>query len=149
MSSNSWFLRRVTVPPSELQLTDAEAELYPVINSTLGIGVMAYGAYLPVFVFFGQPVMAAVNAFMVGWFVIAFWIGRRGLLTAALTMGALAVVVHGFVAVAAMGWAPGFHYPIIVGILLLALLSPCPSGDGCRSYPSRPGRIWRSHSMRR
>lgn len=117
------------MPPAGLRLTAVEVELYPVIYSAIGIALIGYAAYLPVFVFFDEPEVAVVNAFMVGWLGAAMAVGRRGMLTPALAMGAWAVVGHGFVAVAAMGWEPGFHYPIVMGLLLLALLASISIGQ--------------------
>ena len=84
-----------------------------VIRQVTWVGVVAHGAFIPLFLALGSKALAGFNVLSVAVWIAAYLTNRRGHSSLAMWLLVAEVVAHALLAVALLGWASGFQYYLI------------------------------------
>ena len=89
------------------------SRIAPVIRHVTWVGVVAHGAFVPLFLLLGQPLLAAFNVVSVCCWIAAHLVNGRGRSSVAMWLIVGEVVGHALLAVGLLGWASGFQYYLV------------------------------------
>lgn len=84
-----------------------------VIRQVTWVGVVAHGAFVPLFLLLESPILAGFNVLSVSVWIAAHLLNRRGHSSPAMWLLVGEVMGHALLAVGLLGWASGFQYYLI------------------------------------
>lgn len=93
--------------------------LFVVINFVSYLGIFTHSLFIPLFFWAKVDVLAYFNMFSVLFWVVAFYLNRKGRHTEAIILLSFEIIVHASLATYYLGWDSGFHYYFIPFILFL------------------------------
>ena len=96
-----------------MSLSLGGSRIAPVIRHVTWVGVVAHGAFVPLFLLLGQPLLAGFNVLSVCCWITAHLVNRRGHPSVAMWLIVAEVVGHALLAVGLLGWSSGFQYYLI------------------------------------
>lgn len=99
-------------------LGDEVAELYAVTNYIGLTGVVAFIAYIPLFLVLGARTFAVLNVAVALLLGGSLWMVRRGWVFAGAIFASTLVMAHSWMATMTFGWGSGFHLHIVLGLEL-------------------------------
>jgi len=89
------------------------SRIAPVIRHVTWVGVVAHAAFVPLFFWLWQPILAGFNVLSVACWGLAHLMNGRGHPSLAMWLLVLEVVAHAVLAVGLLGWASGFQFYLI------------------------------------
>lgn len=89
------------------------SRIAPVIRHLTWVGMAAHGAFVPLFLLLGQPLLVGFNVQSVCCWIAAHLVNERGRSSLAMWLVVAEVVGHAVLAVGLLGWASGFQYYLV------------------------------------
>lgn len=99
-------------------LGDEAADLYAVTNYAILTGLLAFLAFVPLFLALGARSLALLNIGVALLLVVALWMVRGARVFAGMVFAAALVIGHAWVATLTLGWGSAFHLHIVLGLEL-------------------------------
>lgn len=118
--------RWLAVPPMELD--EERYELYPVTTWAMALGLLSHVGFGTLFAVLGVDLLALFNVLSVAIFAVALVGARRAYLNESLMLASAEVVAHAWIATALLGWGTGFHFHIVLALVLFVLFTILQTG---------------------
>ncbi|MEC9465030.1 MAG: adenylate/guanylate cyclase domain-containing protein [Myxococcota bacterium] len=117
---HSW----LSTAPSGLSME--AADVFAVTNYAMVLGLGCHALFCALFFALGLDTLAFVNIGSVMIFVVGVALAKVGRLNSSLFVGSLEVLGHAWLATVLLGWNAGFHYHIILLVVLIFLFTGIP-----------------------
>ena len=114
----------LTTAPSGL--SREVADVFAVTNYAMVLGLGCHAFFCSIFFSLGLDILGYVNIGSIAVFALAVGLARMASLNASLFVGAVEVLAHAWLATAMLGWAAGFHYHVILLVVLIFLFTGIP-----------------------
>jgi class 3 adenylate cyclase len=103
------------------------ADVFAVTNYAMVLGLGCHALFCALFFGLGLNLLGCVNIASILIFVIGVALAKLGNLNASLFVGSLEVLVHAWLATILLGWSAGFHYHVILLVVLIFLFTGIPA----------------------
>jgi signal transduction histidine kinase/HPt (histidine-containing phosphotransfer) domain-containing protein len=108
------------------QMREEEADVYAVTNYSLVAALLSHVAFIFIFWALHLTLLTWFNVGSVCLFMFSLRLSKAGRLNPSLLLGISEVMAHAWVATIYTGWNTGFHFPIVLSVVIIYFFTGIP-----------------------